>query len=57
MQAVRHCQALGKPRGGDVTSNRKDTLANWKPEEKQKRHITKKDSKKMLGLTEKLSYF
>lgn len=33
----RSCRA--KPRGGDITSDRKDMLANQMPEEKWKQHI------------------
>lgn len=36
MQAVMWRQVLAKPRGGETTSKPKDTLANKKPEEKQK---------------------
>lgn len=33
MKAVRQCQVHTKPRGGDITSKRKDMLANQKQKE------------------------
>lgn len=36
MEAVRRCQALAKPIGGDITFKDKNKLANLQPEEKQK---------------------
>lgn len=44
LQAVRPCRTLEKPRGGDVTTKRKNTLTNQKPGEKQKWCITKNGS-------------
>lgn len=41
MGALWRCQAHAKPGGGDITLKHKDTAANQKAEEKQKRHITK----------------
>lgn len=36
MEAVKRCQALTKPIGGDITFKHKNKLANQQPEEKQK---------------------
>lgn len=58
MQAVRRCRAEAEARGGDLTYNHKDMLANQRPEEllekgqKQQWHSARGGS-----LTMKLSYF
>lgn len=59
MQAVTQCQAHFKPRGGDITSKRKDVSANQKPEEEwkyRKRLDNNNNNGRSHVWTDKLSY-
>lgn len=49
MQAARRYQAHARPSCHDITSQRKDTLANQNHEEMQKQPITEKGSTKTVA--------
>lgn len=57
LQAVRPCQKLARPRGGDVTAKRKNTSTNQKPKEKRKWHMTKNSLTTRMAHWKGVRYF